>query len=90
MIPYVLCSNIFCIKTNDCYRFRALSDDENQRYFNFINICNQENNHKMIMKIKENDNVVELPKLIGIPEKIIQNTDISDLNDACESQSIGI
>jgi len=67
------------MKVNDCYRFRANSLDKDQRYEDFSNLCNKENDFHFMMKIRPEDDVFELknePEAIEsskIDENIMEN-----------------
>lgn len=59
MNSFVMCKKFHCPKAINCFRLRASPNDE-QNFDEFPGICNQEDNYKLFMKIRDEDIVVEL------------------------------
>ncbi len=64
MYKMVMCKKYHCIKAKECYRLRA-SPNKEQLYADFLAICNEEDNYHLFMRIRPEDNVIEIPN-IGI------------------------
>lgn len=56
MPDFVMCQKHNCIKIKDCYRYRAIPD-RYQSYTDFINLCNEKDNYKYLIKIREDDKI---------------------------------
>ena len=56
MPDFVMCQKHNCIKTEDCYSYRAIPD-KHQHYTDFINLCNKEDSYRYFIKIRENDKI---------------------------------
>jgi len=70
MIPFILCTKYICPLAKDCYRLRASpssNNEEEERYNEFISICNELDDYHFFIHIRENDKVLEL-------EEILKNT----------------
>lgn len=59
MVHFVLCNYSNCPKTNECYRFMALSEND-QRYEKFDTLCNKDNNYHFLIKIRPEDQIIKL------------------------------
>ncbi len=73
MIPFILCTKYTCPLANECYRLRASpsSNNEEERYNEFISICNELDDYHFFIRIRENDKVLEMEdilKNIKLPE----------------------
>jgi hypothetical protein len=58
-----MCKKFTCPKANECYRLRTLPD-EDQLYDEFL-ICNEEEDYRMFIRIREGDNLRNLEEIIG-------------------------
>ena len=63
MVPFVLCNTYKCSRASECYRLRV-SPDIDQPYENFSKLCNEDNNHNFFMKIRSEDKVLDLDKIL--------------------------
>jgi len=72
LIPFILCNNIICNQAEKCYRLRASINDNQERYHNFINICNSENNYQMMMKIRPDDKIDDIILELNSLEEFIE------------------
>lgn len=54
-----MCKKYTCPKATECYRLRA-SPNEDQRYEEFPKLCTKEDDYKMYMKIRPEDNIIKL------------------------------
>jgi len=60
-LQFVLCQKSTCPKKETCYRYRALVEDgEYQIYDKFPAICNESDNFKLFIRIRDGDKVKEL------------------------------
>lgn len=63
MTNIVMCKKFTCPKANECYRILTYPDPD-QLYDEFI-ICNQSENYKMFIRIRDGDNLRKLEDIIG-------------------------
>lgn len=63
MTNIVMCKKFTCLKANECYRLRTFPD-EDQLYDEFL-ICNESENYKMLIKVRDGDNLRKLEEIIG-------------------------
>ncbi|MCE5220021.1 MAG: hypothetical protein LLF98_01835 [Clostridium sp.] len=64
MPDIVMCKKYNCPKANECYRLRAISLDKYQAYTDFISICNDLDDYHFFMKIRPEDEVIELEEIL--------------------------
>lgn len=58
MPAYLMCQKK-CPKNEDCFRFRAVPDEQ-QLYANFVTLCCEEDEYQMFMMVRPNDKVKDL------------------------------
>ena len=74
MIPFILCTKYTCPHANKCYRLRASPENlEEQRYNEFISICNENDDYHFFISVRENDKVLELDEILKNNEKLSEN-----------------
>ena len=56
---FILCKKHTCPKIETCYRYRAVPDQD-QLYNEFINLCNEQDNYRYFITIRDNDKVIDL------------------------------
>ena len=63
MTNIVMCTKTTCPKANICYRLRCKPDPD-QLYDEFL-ICNEDENYKMFIRVRDGDNLRKLEEIIG-------------------------
>jgi hypothetical protein len=59
MPPYQLCNVTNCAKSNLCYRYLAVPE-ENQLFHCYDTICTKDNEYYYFMKVRDDDKVIKL------------------------------
>jgi len=59
MPQFILCKKYTCPKIHNCYRYRAVPDQD-QIYNEFINLCNEKDNYRYFIKIRLEDKIINL------------------------------
>jgi hypothetical protein len=84
MPQFVMCAKKDCPKSNECYRFRAIPEQD-QLISEFINICNLDDDFHYFIRIRKDDKIVEVKS-----DENANNTEILALSSNEESLDNGI